>query len=184
MYRDSNDYEKMARLVIDIYTDYGITSFPVDERDICRKLGLKLIPYSAYSEEEQILLRKKTEDAFFSPATRFTPPTIFYNDKVESYERIRYSIFHEVKHFVNNDSDDSDFNDDMADFFARYFQAPIPYLIKAGICDDLTLISDHRLSAKAAGNAIQNVKNRKAKHGDKIFDYEQPLVDLLLPGID
>ena len=48
MYWNGNDYDKMAKLVIDIYVDYNIRSFPVDEKEIFRKLGLKLIPYSVY----------------------------------------------------------------------------------------------------------------------------------------
>jgi hypothetical protein len=181
MYRNGNDYERMARLVIDIYIDYNITSFPVDEKELCRKLGLKLVPYSAYPEKTQKLLRKRSPDAFYSPATHDTPPTIFYNDKVESYGRQRYSIFHEVKHYVNNDTEESEFNDDMANYFSRYIMCPIPYLIKANINDELTLITDHGASGDAAENAIKNVRNRRATYGDKIFDYEQPLIDLLFP---
>lgn len=129
MYWSGTDYDRMAQLVIDIYVDYNIRSFPVDEKEICRKLGLKLIPYSEYPEEQEALLRKRSMDAFFAPATRTTPPTVFYNDKVESRGRLRYNIFHEVKHFVTGDKDDGEYNDNMADYFARYFMCPIPYLI-------------------------------------------------------
>ena len=139
---------------------------------------MKLIPYSEYSEEQEALLRKRSMDAFFAPATRTTPPTVFYNDKVESRGRLRYNIFHEVKHFVNGDKDDGEYNDNMADYFARYFMCPIPYLIEYGIDNELTLISDHLISQEAARNTIKNVRNRKAVYGDKIFDYEKPLVDL------
>ena len=178
MYWNGNDYDKMAQLVIDIYVDYNIRSFPVDEKEVCRKLGLKLIPYSEYPEEQQVLLRKRSPDAFFAPATKTTPPTVFYDDKVESYGRLRYNIFHEVKHFVNGDKDDGEYNDNMADYFARYFMCPIPYLIEYGINDELTLISDHLVSQQAAHNTMNNVRNRRAVYGDKIFDYEKPLVDL------
>ena len=178
MYWSGTDYDRMAQLVIDIYVDYNIRSFPVDEKEICRKLGLKLIPYSEYPEEQEALLRKRSMDAFFAPATRTTPPTVFYNDKVESRGRLRYNICHEVKHFVNGDKDDGEYNDNMADYFARYFMCPIPYLIEYGIDDELTLISDHLISQEAARNTIKNVRNRKAVYGDKIFDYEKPLVDL------
>ena len=54
----------------------------------------------------------------------------------------------------------------------------IPYLIEYGIDNELTLISDHLISQEAARNTIKNVRNRKAVYGDKIFDYEKPLVDL------
>ncbi len=179
MYWGGNDYDKMAQLVIDIYIDYNITSFPIDEKDICRKLGLKLVPYSSYTVEDRALLMIKSSDAFFSPKTKCTPPTIFYNDMVESKERQRYSIFHEIKHYVNNDPDDSQYNDDMADYFARYIMCPVPYLIKANINDELTLISDHGVSYEAARYAIKNVRKRRERYGDKIFEYEQPLIELL-----
>ena len=32
MYWNGNDYDKMAQLVIDIYVDYNIRSFPVDKK--------------------------------------------------------------------------------------------------------------------------------------------------------
>ena len=133
---------------------------------------------SEYPEEQEALLRKRSMDAFFAPATRTTPPTVFYNDKVESRGRLRYNIFHEVKHFVTGDKDDGEYNDNMADYFARYFMCPIPYLIEYGIDNELTLISDHLISQEAARNTIKNVRNRKAVYGDKIFDSEKPLVDL------
>ena len=178
MYWSGNDYDKTAQLVIGIFADYNIRRFPVDEKAICRNLGLKLIPYSEYSEEQQVLLRKRSPDAFFAPATKKTPPTVFYNDKVESYGRLRYNIFHEVKHFVNGDKDDGEYNDNMADYFARYFMCPIPYLIEYGIDDELTIMSDHLVSLQAAQNTLKNVRNRRAAYGDKIFDYEKPLVEL------
>lgn len=178
MYWSGNDYDKTAQLVIGIFVDYNIRRFPVDEKAICRNLGLKLIPYSEYSEEQQVLLRKRSPDAFFAPATKKTPPTVFYNDKVESYGRLRYNIFHEVKHFVNGDKDDGEYNDNMADYFARYFMCPIPYLIEYGIDDELTIMSDHLVSLQAAQNTLKNVRNKRAAYGDKIFDYEKPLVEL------
>jgi hypothetical protein len=76
MYWGSNDYDEIAKLVIDIYLDYGINKFPIDEKLICEKLGVKLIPYSAYNEEEMLLLMEKSEDGFYTPATAKTPPTI------------------------------------------------------------------------------------------------------------
>lgn len=182
MYWTGSDYDKMAQLVIDIFIDYNITTFPVDEREICRKLGVKLIPYSAYTEKEQVLLKKQSKDGFFSPATKRTPNTIYYNDSISSYGKRRYTIFHEIKHYVNGDEDDMEYNDNMADYFSRYFMAPIPYLIKMGIDNELTLISDHGISAEAAAYAIRNVRRRKAKYGDVIFDYEKPLIALLCPG--
>ena len=46
MYWSGNDYDKTAQLVNGIFVDYNIRRFPVDEKAVCRNLGLKLIPYS------------------------------------------------------------------------------------------------------------------------------------------
>ena len=140
-------------------------------------------PYSVYSQEEQILLKKESNDGFFSHATKFTPNTIFYNDSIPSHEKQRYTIFHEVKHFVNGDNSDKKYDDDMAEFFSRYFMAPIPYLVKMDINDIFTLISDHEMSLTAAENALKNVRNRKAKYGNHIFEHEKPLIELLCPDL-
>ena len=56
---------------------------------------------------------------FFVKATKSTPPTIYYNDTIESEGAIRFTIFHELKHYVFEDDDDED--DDLADFFCKIF---------------------------------------------------------------
>lgn len=51
MYWKSEDYEEMAKLVIEIYLDYGITTFPIDEKEICKKMGILLLPYTEFPKE-------------------------------------------------------------------------------------------------------------------------------------
>ena len=77
MYLGGNDYDKMAQLVIDIYLDYNIVTFPVDEKVICRKMGIKVVPYSEYNEQDRLILMKRSPDGFYKPPTISTPPTIF-----------------------------------------------------------------------------------------------------------
>ena len=36
------DYEKMAKLAIDIFLDYNIKTFPVDAYEIARRIGFKI----------------------------------------------------------------------------------------------------------------------------------------------
>ena len=88
MYRDDKTYDEIKQVIINIYLDYDIKNFPLDEKEICRKMGVALVPYSELGLSAQPLL---------------------------------------VKHYVFGDKDDGD--DDLADFFARYFMCPIPYLI-------------------------------------------------------
>ena len=136
MYRNGADYDRMARLAGAVYIDYNIKGFPIDEKDVCARMGISLVPYSAYSQENRLLLNKRSESSFYMPPTKCSPPLIFYNDnkdKVGSYGNMRRNIFHEVKHFVCGDTDELPEDDDLADYFGKYFLAPIPYLIVKNI---------------------------------------------------
>lgn len=65
---------------------------------------------------------------FFVKESKEQPPTIYYNDRFGSKGAIRLTIFHELKHYVFNDENDDD--DDLADYFARHFMGPTPYLMQ------------------------------------------------------
>lgn len=176
MYRSSEEYEEIVKDIIDIYLDYGIKDFPINEKDICNKLGVSLVPYSALSDEVIKLLKRKRKYGFFVKGCRNFPPTIYYNDSIESDGTRRITIFHELKHYVyNEDSDDED-EDDLAEFFARYFMCPIPYLIIKGLDDVNEIISHCDVNAIIAGNVISNLHNRKEKHGYRIFEHEIPFL--------
>ncbi len=176
MYRSSVTYEDIVKVIIDIYLDYDIKYFPIDEKEVCRRLGVAMVPYSECPEEARVLLIKKSEYGFFVRGTRENPPTIYYNDKFEPYGAVRLTIFHEVKHYVfDEDANDED-KDDIADFFGRFFLCPIPYLIMMGIESENDIISHCEVSMTAAGNVETTIRNRKMKYGYRIFEHEIPLL--------
>ena len=174
MYRSSDKYEDIVKVIIDIYLDYDIKIFPIDEMDICKRLGVVLVPYSECPEEAKELLKKKSKYGFFVRKTRENPPTIYYNDKFEPYGAVKLTIFHEIKHYVfDEDANDED-TDDLANFFGRFFLCPIPYLIMMGIETENEIISHCGVSMTAAGNVETTIRNRK--HGYRIFEHEIPLL--------
>ena len=176
MYWKSEDYEQMAKLAIEIYLDYGITTFPIDEKEICRKMGILLLPYSEFPKE----ISDISNDALLISATKSHSPMILYNNKIDSYGRQRFSVFHEIKHYANGDTEESNkYNEDMADYFSRYMMCPIPILIKREIRDVVTIMSDYNVSYDAAKNVLSNLNNRRKFYGNKIFDYEKPLIELI-----
>ena len=180
MYRRGKEYDRMAQLAIQLYLDYNITEFPINPLKLCDKLGIILVPYSAFSVEEQELLLKRSEYAFFVPMSLETQPMIFYNDMISSEGCIRLSIFHEIKHFVDEDDTEDPEDDDLADYFGKYLACPVPYLVIFGINNPMEIVSKFGLSFKASGYLAQNVDNRRKKYGDKLFPYEKPLIKHLL----
>ena len=79
MYRSSDTYEDIVKVIIEIYLDYDIKDFPIDEKVVCRRLGVALVPYSECPEEARALLEKKSKHGFFVRGTKKNPPTIYYN---------------------------------------------------------------------------------------------------------
>ena len=182
MYRLGAEYDRLDQMVIDIFVDYGITEFPIDVNDVCRRLGVSLVPCSEYTGEDFAVLRKKSIHGFFAKETLRNPPTIFYNDNlsdVQSQGAIRQTVLHEAKHYVDEDYDEDADDDDLAEHFGRYFSAPTPFLIVKGITHPNEIISWFGVTSTIANNIALNIQNRMKKHGVKIFDYEKPMIKLL-----
>ena len=66
MYRNGAEYDRLDKLVIDIFVDYGFDSFPLDEKEVCRRMGVALVPYSEYSDEDLAVLKKRSRYGFFA----------------------------------------------------------------------------------------------------------------------
>lgn len=39
MYRNDSIYDEIKNVIIDIYIDYGIKTFPINEKEVCKKNG-------------------------------------------------------------------------------------------------------------------------------------------------
>ncbi len=177
MYREGFVYDEICKTVIDVYIDYDIRKFPVDEKEVCRKLGVALIPYSAFTSSDRKVLMKKSNLGFFVKATSTTSPMIFYNDVNKTEGEIRFTIFHELKHYVFEDLDDSE--DDLADYFSRYFMCPIPYMLLKKIDSASAIMAYCNISYAAAQNAQKNLVKRRNRTGYTIWDYEKRLINHL-----
>ena len=62
MYRTGEIYDDIKKTIIDIYLDYDIVGFPIDEACVCRKMGVALIPYTSYGKEDRKLLSRKNKE--------------------------------------------------------------------------------------------------------------------------
>lgn len=182
MLRNKRFYKNIRDKIIEIYQDYGIRTFPVDEVDLCRKMGIVLVPYSSLKGEELALAYKRSQNGFYAPMTSETPPMIYYNDNLEevmSYGRIRYTIFHEIKHFVFDDKEESEENEDGAQYFAKYFMCPIPYLVYNN--KEFSSIESIRqgfgVSSQVAEYLLDSVERRMYRFGNGLFMREIELLD-------
>jgi len=180
MYRTSEEYDRMSKLAIAILVDYGIKEFPLDMDDLCKKMKINLIPYSAYENKNVHVLLAKSHDGFNMPRSTESEATIFFNDKygISNDAHICNTKGHEIKHIVEGDIDDSE--DDLCEYFSKYLRCPIPYVLYLGIKTEMELISKFGLSSEQAGYVIKGLRNRIAKYGNGYFKYELELLQHLL----
>ena len=179
--RSGAEYDEIANEIIQIFIDYDIKSFPLDLERICGLMGVSLMPYSEFGPEAKNLLLKKTEKGFFVRGIYDRTPIIYYNDYDVTVGAMRYTIAHEIKHYVYDEWDKNNRDDDLADYFARFFLCPIPYLIVKGLSSPNDIVAHCNVSLSAADNAHSNICERMRWYGYKIFDYEVPLLEHLIP---
>lgn len=175
-------YQKLDEDVIGIYLDYSLDSFPIDIMDLCRRMGVRLIPYSNFGGRLLELLIKKSEDGFYCPASG--KPTIFYSDMGNYPARIRFTLAHELKHYVYSDTKETARGETLANHFARFLLCPTPVLIARGLDNPYDVMDIFNISFDASCNALKAMKSRKLHYKEAIFKYEKPLLRQLKLIID
>lgn len=178
--RSGEEYDRMAKLAIDILIDYRIKDFPLDIYSLCKKMQINVISYSAYEGKEKRLLLKKSTDGFNIPMSTENDATIFINDDpiYATPQRRSQTVGHEIKHIVEEDQDDSE--DDLCEYFSKYLRCPIPYVMYLGLTTKVDIIAYFDISDEQAGYVLSGLENRKAKYGNAYFEYELDLLKHLL----
>lgn len=59
-------------------------------------------------------------------------------------------------------------------------KCPIPYLIYCGYDNEFDIMSKFGVSQEMAKNVLKSMRGRIKKYNNSIFDYEVPLLELLL----
>lgn len=168
-------YDKVDKIVYEFLFDYGITTFPINPKELCDKLGYNLIAYSSFGEKIAVALAK-SENGFSFRNPKTNSCTIFYNDIFRNSGSILFTILHEVFHL----SGEGEFyeDEDLANHFAKTAIAPAPILIEEGIDEPTVIASRFGTSMEVAGYICQRMENRTNAMGDKILKYEEEYLEL------
>ena len=169
-------YEEIKQIVVDMFVKYDVTCVPVNGFELATKMGIKIIPYSAFPESKQSLLMKKSEDGF-SVEKNIGEWYIYYNDK-KDYGRINNTIMHEIGHIVLDHSEDSELTEKEVKFFAKYALVP-PVLVHKLKLDNPYDISDiFDVSFEAACYAHSYYKKWLQYGSSDYTNYEITLLNL------
>lgn len=172
------DYDDIEEIAYRVLIDYQRYQFPIDVFQLCRDMNITLIKYSSLDKDNQKICLDRSEKGFYS----FTPykPIIFYNDMIKSEANIRFTIAHEIKHYVCHDLEENDAVETLANHFAKTLLCPKVLLIHLKDLDIFDVINKFDISQEVAIYTLNGIENRKRYHGDSIFAYEKTYLDYFL----
>lgn len=168
--------EEIKQSVVRTYVRYDVHCIPIDSFELAAKMGVKVIPYSRFSENIQRLLNKKSKDGF-STEKELGEWYIHYNDTMPG-GRIKNTIMHEIGHIVLDHTEDSELANKEVNFFAKYALAPPVLIHKMSLKDPDDIAAAFGISHEAACNAL-NYYKKWLELGEPYYkDYELTLLNL------
>ena len=152
---DYLDKEHIRKKIFDIYQECDIHEFPLDCFSVLEHYGLRLITYQEVKIEKPDLFRaisNYSKDAF-----RFRM-TVYYN-ALNNIGRIRFSLMHELGHFILGHTEESKDNEVEADYFASCILAPRVAIKKLGCITSDDIHKTFGLSYAAANRTLLDYKD-------------------------
>jgi len=180
-------FEEIKKTVADIVARYSISSIPVDVFDLAKKLGIRVVPFSEVSEYVWNKIRSfgipDNIDGFFLMAEKYgrEVPFIYFDDS-RSRGRIRFTMLHEIGHFILNHKEQSTLAEAEANFFAKYMIAPPVIVHQIQPNDYLDLKNRFDISDGCAWNAFSYyIKwlGHKERNGKVLEGYEKKILSFM-----
>ena len=154
--------EDIIGIICDLYEELEISEFGFDLKDVCLKLGINLIPYSAYRNKS--LLINFDEDGFNFINPDNNKIEIYYNDFIEPKQRMYFTIPHELGHIVLNHNyekgNETEEQHREANIFALEFYCPLALIEYYNLSTKSDLISTFGITSGYANVIIDKLKKR------------------------
>ena len=135
----SSLYDEIEQKVVSLYKEFGISSVPIDPFEIASRRGYIVKPFSSFDRAARLIFLKMDLDGtnYFDPDLQTF--VICYDDR-KGYERIRFTLMHEIGHIDMGHREESELARKVADYYAAYALAPSP-IIDLMECEDYMDVS-------------------------------------------
>lgn len=175
-------YEEIKIKVANLLEQYNIHSIPIDCVKLAQDMGFELKPYSKLSAKKLKALKELSDgDGYTIDNVDTGQKILFYDDSV-CIGRQRFTILHEIGHYVLGHREESELAESEADFFAKYAIAPMPIIYALDI-DDYVDISEKFLTSSECAFYIMVSYVKWLQYGPKYFtEYEKQLLTLFNVG--
>lgn len=173
-------YEEIKQKAAMIFERFNSRKIPVDVFALADFLGITVIKYSQLTENEKDILERngisRNSDGFYALARKngVDRPYIYYNDS-KTPGRIRFTLLHEIGHYVLGHKQHSDLAEAMANFFAKYMIAPPVLVACTKPSDYVDIMNAFEASAECAMHSFNYyIKWLRIFHkrGRTLKDYE------------
>lgn len=163
----SLNVEFINKKILEVYKECNIRSFPIDCFSALKHYGMQTITYKETKEHNPELYKaiyRYSNDAF-----RFRM-SVYYNS-TNSDGRIRFSLMHELGHYILGHTKESSDNEDEANTFASNFLAPRPITFQRGLKTAEQIRDYYGISISAANQALISPFYYPDKYGEEILEY-------------
>lgn len=149
--------------VIEVYKECDIHSFPINCFSILEHYGIRTITYNETKTQKPELY--KAISHYSNDAFRFRM-SVYYNS-TNSNGRIRFSLMHELGHYILEHTADCPDTEDEADCFASYMLAPRVAIDNNNCCTSDDIHDKFGMSYAAANRTLWDYKKWKEQNPDK-----------------
>ena len=120
-------YAEIEKKVVDLYIEQNIHTLPIDPFEIIKKRGYILVPFSTVKLDflEDSIDKQNDAFSFYNPKEK---AYVIVFDDSKPYDRLRFTLMHEIGHIELGHKCESDLARRMADYYAGYALAPSPLI--------------------------------------------------------
>ena len=162
-------FESVKIIIANIIEDYDI-KYPLDIYELAGKMEFEVVPYSSFGDLSE-LLYKRSEDGFSMYHNKKLKWFIYYNEKIEPKERIKFTIAHEIGHILLKTEDEK-----LANFFAGYLLAPVPLIIDKKFYSKEKVMDFFKVGFRCA-KACLNRALKRILHDEPYKEYENYIIE-------
>ena len=167
------DFPYVVDAVLNMYEEYDFKK--IDVFEMVNKLVIKLIPYSALNKIKQQECLKVSTDGFSLESSGQW--YIYYNDNIDNFGRVKFTIMHEIGHYILGHSGKGEFEEQEANCFAKYALAPPPLIHQLPYVEVSSIQNEFEISFEAALYAYNYYLKWLRFGGDSYTEQEKKLIE-------
>lgn len=178
---EPEEYAMLEQEALDVRATYGLFDNFIDIFDfVTNILGAKLVKYSSFSEDKRSKLCDYCDRGFTlfqDYGDGYLRPTIYYNDDLPLGNQ-RYTLAHETRHIIHQETNPSSKDEAYAEYFAKVFLAPKFMVIQCNTDSEETIECEFGLSKEAAKYTLISIKKRLDVYKKTLFPFEKEFLKL------